>query len=127
MQKGSSHIKENAISALASIGSIPYYFNSSSIKRPLELISVVISTYSADTVYKQLINQTVECLTLFFYNQSMDSYLPFIIETLNELGFSMDKTYFFSAWNRVCLRGKQFDGWENVYLKVMNQLESSTP
>ena len=50
----------------------------------------------------------------------MESYLPFIIETLNELGFSMDKTYFFSAWNRVCLRGKQFDGWENVYLKVLS-------
>ena len=89
-------------------------------------MSVILSTYSADTVYKQLINQTVECLTLFFHNQSMDSYLPFIVETLNELGLSMDKIYFFSAWLRVCLCGKQFDGWENVYLKVIHQLESST-
>ena len=111
---------------LASIGSIPYCFNPSSIKRPLELIGTVLSTFSADIAYKQLINQTVECLTLFYYNQSMESYLPFVIDAFNELGLSMDRTYFFSAWNRVCLCGKQFDGWENVYLKVMRQLESST-
>ena len=56
MQGGSSHIKEKAIGVLASIGSIPYCFNPSSIKRPLELIGTVLSTFSAGIAYKQLIN-----------------------------------------------------------------------
>lgn len=87
IENGSSSSKENAIAALASLVTVPTLFDSSSISKPFEICHSVFQTFSVDN-YKQVINQTFECITIALANQPFNlvsQYLPFTIEMLTQI------------------------------------------
>ena len=68
-------------------------------------MAMTISTYENNKIYEQLINQTVESLTIFLSNQPMplvQEYFPFTLEILHSLKDKLSDEYFFAAWQRVC-------------------------
>ena len=90
----------------------------------MEICNIILSTYDSQGPYHQLINQTIECLTIFMSNQPkhlINEYFPYTIEITKELAEKLSPSYFFSAFHRICTIGNFVEGWEKLYEIVLNK------
>lgn len=68
LQNGNSNSKENAMSVLASLGTI-IGITKEQIQKIMECASYAFTNFNLNSVYKQLINQTIETISIIIATQ----------------------------------------------------------
>lgn len=84
----------------------------------------MLSSHSPIGTSKQLINQTIETLTIALSSQSkaiIKEYIPYTMEVFLQVADNLSPDYFFAAWSRFCLLKEPMDSWVKVYEKILKQ------
>jgi hypothetical protein len=77
------------------------------------------------TEYAQVINLTVECLSMVIYGQSpekVQKYLPQSISVIKSLSHRLNPNYIVNAWSRICCKYQNFTDLSDIFPTILEQV-----
>jgi len=74
--------------------------------------------------YNQLMNQTVECLTMILYGQKdkVTNVFTQSVNVLKSLKTRISATYLVNSWSRVCLNYENFTDLSDIFPEILHSV-----
>ncbi len=117
-------MKESALATMSACSTIDV-LTGEQIER---VLSVLNNMFTLEThqqpEYAQVINLTVECLSMIIYGQSSDKvqkYLAQSITVIKSLSQRLSPNYIVNAWSRICCKYQNFTDLSDIFPIILEK------